>query len=128
LADPVDFSNSKREYLEFTEQEAYRDNFTGDTYLLPPELPVIAHSIKHWSGVRKNGSTAVAHTGFPLNIGKYKKLIRRTGSTGLNVDDYVEYETNRLARVERYRRQRPGRNDIAAAAATDAADDGGAGA
>jgi hypothetical protein len=103
---PVNFINTKRKYLEFAEQEVYRGaDFPADTYLLPPELPVIAHSIRNWSGVRTNGSTAAAHTGFPLNIGKYKKFIRRPGSTAIAANDYVEYETNRLSRQKEYRKR-----------------------
>ena len=83
---PVNFNHTKRKYLEFAEQEVYcGKDFPADTYLLPLKLPVIAHSIKNWSGVRRNGSAAAAYTGFSLNIGKYKKFIHRPGSTAIDV-------------------------------------------
>jgi hypothetical protein len=126
--EPVDFSKTKKKYLEYAEQEVdrgvYTDGtytggtYTGGTYLLPPELPVIAHSIKHWSGVRKNGSTAAAHTGFPLNVERYKKFTRRDGSTAIDVEEYVGYETNRLARKNQYK-TRPGVKDIASVSTID---------
>jgi hypothetical protein len=114
----VDFSKTKRKYLEYAEQEVDRGVYTGDTYLLPSELPVIAHSIKHWSGVKKNGSTAAAHTGFPLNVGRYKKFTRRDGPTAIDLEEYVEYETNRLARRNQYK-ARPGVKDIASVSTID---------
>jgi hypothetical protein len=121
--EPVVFSETKRKYLEYAEQEVDRGVYTGDTYLLPPKLLVIAHSIKHCSGVRKNGSTAAAHTGFPLNVGRYKKFTRRDGATAIDVEEYVEYETNRLARTTGYKR-RPGVKDIASVPAADPAGGG----
>jgi len=106
--EPFDFKNSERKYLSYYPQPAGREKFPKDTYLLPPELPVIGHSIKHWSGVRKNGSTAAAHNGFPLNIGKYKKFIRRNATDVIDEDDYYEEETNRLADQSDYEKEGPG--------------------
>lgn len=43
-----DFKNSERKYLGYHDQPAGREiPYDEDTYLLPPELPVIGHSIKH---------------------------------------------------------------------------------
>jgi len=110
---PFDFKNSERKYLTHWPHPAGRAKpYDEDTYLLPPELPVIGHSIKHWSGVRKNGSTAAAHNGFPLNIGKYKKFIRRNATDVLNVDDHYEEETNRLAGELYYKKNGPGEGDL----------------
>ncbi|KAI4629501.1 uncharacterized protein J4E87_003765 [Alternaria ethzedia] len=106
--EPFDFKNSERKYLSYHPQPAGRERFKKDTYLLPPELPVIGHSIKHWSGVRKKGSTAAAHNGFPLNIGKYKKFIRRNATDVLDADEYFEEETNRLAYQSDYEKEGPG--------------------
>ncbi|KAH6875613.1 hypothetical protein BKA58DRAFT_467384 [Alternaria rosae] len=104
-----DFKNSERKYLGYHDQPAGREiPYDKDTYLLPPELPVIGHSIKHWSGVRWNGSTAAAHNGFPLNIGKYKKFIRRNATDAINGNDYLEEETNRLADQSDYQKKGPG--------------------
>ncbi|KAI4658745.1 uncharacterized protein J4E79_006504 [Alternaria viburni] len=106
---PFDFKNSERKYLSYYPQPAGRAKpYDEDTYLLPPELPVIGHSIKHWSGVRKKGSTAAAHNGFPLNIGKYKKFIRRNATDVIDVNDYFEEETNRLAHQKDYEDNGPG--------------------
>jgi hypothetical protein len=103
-----DFKAANRGYVDYISIPAYRVNFPDDRYLLPPELPVIGHSIRHWSGVRRNGSTAAAHTGFPLNIGKYKKFIRRNSTAAINAEDYFEEETNRLARQPYYEKHGPG--------------------
>jgi hypothetical protein len=99
----------KRRYLEYCDLDANRKDYSRDTYILPPELPVIGHSIKHWSGVRQNQSTAAAHTGFPLNIGKYKKLIRRNSKDAIDKKDWVEEETNRLIGQTEYQENSPGK-------------------
>ncbi|KAI4688734.1 uncharacterized protein J4E84_004664 [Alternaria hordeiaustralica] len=107
-----DFKNSERKYLGYHDQPAGRGKpYDEDKFILPPELPVIGHSIKHWSGVRKKGSTAAAHNGFPLNIGKYKKFIRRNATDVIDVNDYFEEETNRLAHQKDYKDKGPGEGD-----------------
>ena len=111
--EPFNFKNSERKYLTYHNQPAGRGiPYEEDTYLLPPELPVIGHSIKHWSGVRKKGSTVAAHNGFPLNIGKYKKFIRRNMTDVIDADDFYEEETNRLAGQRYYKENGPGEGDL----------------
>lgn len=107
---PTNFRKTKRKYLDYAEEPAIeRTDFPGDTFIMPPELPVIGHSIRHWSGVRQNGSTAAAHTGFPLNVGRSKKFVRRDAVDAIHGDDVIEEETNRLKDVEYYWANRPGR-------------------
>lgn len=65
-----DFSKSHRRYIDFAEFHGGRRDFPNDTFVLPPKLPVLGHSIRHWSGIRRNGSAAAAHTGLPLNAGR----------------------------------------------------------
>ena len=97
----------KRRYLQYCDLDANRKDYSRDTYILPPELPVIGHSIRHWSGVRQNQSTAAAHTGFPLNIGKYKKFIRRNSTDAIDERDWFEEETNRLIGQTEYQENGP---------------------
>ncbi|KAH8639761.1 hypothetical protein IG631_07531 [Alternaria alternata] len=99
----------KRRYLQYCDFDAKRKDYTHDTYILPPELPVLGHSIKHWSGVRQNQSIAAAHTGFSLNIGKYKKFIRRNSKDVIDEKDWVEEETNRLIGQTEYQENGPGK-------------------
>ncbi|CAN9380829.1 unnamed protein product [Alternaria alternata] len=99
----------KRRYLQYCDFDAKRKDYIHDTYILPPELPVLGHTIKHWSGVRQNQSTAAAHTGFPLNIGKYKKFIRRNSTDAIDEDDWFEEETNRLIGQTEYQEHGPGK-------------------
>jgi hypothetical protein len=73
-----DFSESDRRYLDFAEYRGGRRDFPHDTFVLPPKLPVLGHSIRHWSGIRRNGNTAAAHTGLPLNVGRVLKYHRRS--------------------------------------------------
>jgi hypothetical protein len=103
-----DFKVAERGYVNYVDIPAHRPRFPDDTYLLPPELPVIGHSIRHWSGVRLNGSTAAAYTGFPLNIGKNKKFIHTDATAAIGANDYSEEETNRLVSYEYYRNHGPG--------------------
>jgi hypothetical protein len=86
---------TKRKYLEYYDFPAQRIVYTLDTYLLPPKLPVLGHSIRHWSGVRRNQSIAAAYTSFPLNIRKHKKFIRRNVTNVINANDRFEEETNK---------------------------------
>ncbi|KAG9190809.1 hypothetical protein G6011_08897 [Alternaria panax] len=104
----LDSWRKRRKYLDFVDHSAGRADCPCDTYILPPELPVLGHSIRHWSGVRHNQSTAAAHTGFPLNIGKYKKFIRRNSTDAIDVEDCYEEDTNRLAGWAEYLRYGPG--------------------
>ncbi|KAF1843126.1 uncharacterized protein K460DRAFT_356894 [Cucurbitaria berberidis CBS 394.84] len=98
--------NGKRKFLEYSTESGIRKQYPEDTVIVPPELPVLGHCIKHWSGVRGNGSTVAAHTGYPLNVGVYKKFFRRNATTALGNkvyntgfgDDYEEYSTYRLNR------------------------------
>ncbi|KAF1834756.1 hypothetical protein BDW02DRAFT_568722 [Decorospora gaudefroyi] len=108
LPKPVNFDKMKRKYLEYTKQQAQRGKFGKDTYLLPPKLPVLGHSIKHWSGLRSSGSTAAAHIGYPLNIGKDRNFTRRRDGT---LGRCVEEDTNRLAGQAYYQTNRPGQLD-----------------
>jgi hypothetical protein len=78
LEPDFDFSESDRRLLDFAEYRGGRRDFPDDTFVLPPKLPVLGHSIRHWSGIRRNGSTAAAHTGLPLNIGRVLKYHRRS--------------------------------------------------
>jgi hypothetical protein len=103
-----DFKVAERGYINYVDIPAHRTRFPDDTYLLPPELPVIGHSIRHWSGVRLNGSTAAAYTGFPLNIGKNKKFVRTDATAAIDANDYSEEETNRLVSHEYFRNHGPG--------------------
>lgn len=96
--------NSRRRLLEYSSQNGLRTQHVNDTFIVAPYLPVLGHSIRHWSGIRANGSTAAAHTGYPLNVGKYKKYFRRHATATLGdrksgtgfEDDFVEYSTYRL--------------------------------
>ncbi|KAI2482128.1 hypothetical protein Ptr902_06509 [Pyrenophora tritici-repentis] len=74
------------------------------THELPPVLPVLGHTARHWSGVRKNGSTAAAFTGFPLNIGKGKRFVRTATATRTE----EEMMTHHLIHQEAYWRDNPG--------------------
>jgi hypothetical protein len=65
--------NTKREWLTFSTATPHRKDYPDDTHSVPPKLEVLGHSIRHWSGVRRNGSTAAVTTGYPLNVGSIKK-------------------------------------------------------
>lgn len=97
---PVDFGKTKRKYLKFAEQDARRSELVHDTYILPPELAVLGHCVRHWSGVRRNGSVAAAHTGFPLNTGLSRTFVRRDASVALDVADCEEERTNQVVEGE----------------------------
>jgi len=107
-----DFSRSRRRYLEYAEHPAGRKKYPTDTFVLPPRLPVLAHSIRHWSDVRRNGSTAAAHTGYPLNVGRVKKYYRRDAThpirTTLRNKNFLEYSTYRLKNDTHYQQHPPG--------------------
>jgi hypothetical protein len=63
---------TQRSWLNFTAVKPdARHDYPDDTVSVPPRLEVLGHSIRHWSGVRRNGSTAAATTGYPLNVGNY---------------------------------------------------------
>ncbi|CAO2653161.1 Nn.00g025720.m01.CDS01 [Neocucurbitaria sp. VM-36] len=64
------YKNLKRKFLEYSTENGNRQDYPNDTFIVPPELPVLGHCIKHWSGIRSNGSTAAAYTGYPLNVGE----------------------------------------------------------
>lgn len=104
----VDFSRTGRKYLQFATRRVRRGKFGEDTYLIPPKLPVLGHSIKHWSGVRSDGEVARAYTGLPLNVGIHKKFIRRDVSIAVDVDDCEEAQSNRLVGQEYCRNHGPG--------------------
>jgi hypothetical protein len=108
-----DFSQSKRQLLTYSDHPGKRLKYPNDTFILPPKLPVLAHSIRHWSNVRANGSAAAATTGYPLNVGRVKKYYRRRAAspicTQVRNRDWVEYGTYRLKGDEEYQRHAPGR-------------------
>jgi hypothetical protein len=106
-----------------------------DTVIIPPDLPVLGHSVKHWSGVRyrnANGDASAAHVGYPLNVGKVLKYWRRSstaeirgkrpvytkshendvwdppGNFGENGVDYTEYSTYVLKNYKEYYTHIPG--------------------
>jgi hypothetical protein len=67
--------------LEYGSQNAGRVEYDQDTVIVPPKLPVLAHNIRHWSGVRhRNGDARAAHVGYPLNVGKVLKYWRRSST------------------------------------------------
>jgi hypothetical protein len=108
-----------REWLEYKNvQPDLRKYYPEDTVSLPPRLEVLGHCIRHWSGVRRNGGTAAAHTGFPLNVGRVFKYYRRKptdvvrpkhgdGNTRRNID-YADYSTYRLKKTEYFHNNPPG--------------------
>jgi len=68
-----------RDWLEYkTGEPSGRIWFPNDTVSVPPKLEVIGNSIRQWSGIRRNGNTAPAHTGLPLNVGRVLKYYRRS--------------------------------------------------
>ncbi|KAH8701317.1 hypothetical protein GQ44DRAFT_717857 [Phaeosphaeriaceae sp. PMI808] len=93
------------------------------TVVIPPKLPVLGHSIRNWSGVRRDGKTSTAYTGYPLNIGRVKKFYRRNGQDQIKNEkrgrDFVEYSTYRLRKNESCRDNPPGGAVTAAASAVD---------
>lgn len=97
-----------RTWLSFSAANAGRSAYPLDTVSVPPKLEVLGHSIRHWSGVRRNGSTAAAHTGYPLNVGKVKKYNRRSATSPIKLDDCVEYSTYRLNKSDHWRDHPPG--------------------
>jgi hypothetical protein len=98
-------NGTQRKWLEFSELNADRKDYPEDTISIPPRLEVLGHSIKHWSGVRRNGSTAAAHTGFPLNVGRVFKYYRRQPTNSICVEkndqqvNHVEDSSHRLVRA-----------------------------
>jgi hypothetical protein len=109
---PFEFSTSQRRLLEFTEHPGGRKDYPRDTFVLPPKLPVLGHNIRHWSGGRRNGSTAAATTGYPLNVGRVKKYYRRRAAHEIRTTyrnrDWLEYGTYRMKDEEHYHRHPPG--------------------
>ncbi|RMZ66464.1 hypothetical protein GMOD_00001800 [Pyrenophora seminiperda CCB06] len=108
--DEVDFRKTKRRYLDYasvTQTRSYPqfERTELDTYILPPVLPVLGHSIRNWSGVRRDGSTVAAFTGFPLNIGTSKRLLRPPTATKTEEED----ETHLLKDQGAYQNGDPGR-------------------
>jgi len=100
----TDYRKSHRRYLEYAEQPVRRRKDLQDTYIMPPVLPVLGHTIRHWTGLRRDGSTSAAFTGFPLNVGKGKKFVRTTIQTTTAED----VETNHLRHQEAYQKNDPG--------------------
>jgi hypothetical protein len=103
-----------RKWLDFKELPAHRKDFPEDTVSLPPRLEVLGHCIRHWSGIRRNGSTAAAHTGFPLNVGRVTKYYRRQRTNPIRTEEndeqlnYVDYSTYRLAGEKQSLKHPPG--------------------
>jgi hypothetical protein len=111
---PFDFvTHSTRKLLDYAKHKnPERKNYPNDTFILPPRLAVLGHSLRHWSGVRRNGSTAAAYTGYPLNVGKVRKFYRRQAADAIRTatrnTDYLEYSTYRLEGDVHYGRSAPG--------------------
>jgi hypothetical protein len=109
-----------REWLQYKNvQPDLRKDYPEDTISLPPRLEVLGHCIRHWSGVRRNGSTAAAHTGFPLNVGRVFKYYRRKptdavrpkqkdGGNARRNTDYADYSTYRLRKSDYFHNNAPG--------------------
>ncbi|KAJ4361804.1 hypothetical protein N0V83_010745 [Neocucurbitaria cava] len=74
------YPNMKKEFLDYSTLNGERHDFPDDTVIVPPQLPVLGHCIKHWSGIRSNGSVAAAHNGYPLNVGRHRKYFLRRDS------------------------------------------------
>ncbi|KAF2477078.1 uncharacterized protein BDR25DRAFT_309384 [Lindgomyces ingoldianus] len=68
LRTPEDRRNV-RDQLEYKRENAQRPNFPEDERLVPPQLPLLGHCIKHWSGVLEDDTISAAHLGNPLNVG-----------------------------------------------------------
>lgn len=69
---------TKRGWLHYTSVTPdLRRRFPNDTVSVPARLEVLANNLRHWSGMRRNQSTAPAHMGLPLNIGRVLKYYRR---------------------------------------------------
>jgi hypothetical protein len=100
-----------REWLEFRNvRPDPRLDYPDDTVSLPPRLEVLGHCIRHWSGLRRNGSTAAAHMGFPLNVGRVFKYYRRRPTSPVHSvwgsryrnRHYADYSTHRLKKVKHF--------------------------
>lgn len=65
----------KRELLNYTSFRVGRKRYRRDTALVPPELEVLGHSIRHWSGVRRDGSTSAVQ--YSLNVKRVEKSNRK---------------------------------------------------
>jgi hypothetical protein len=118
--------NTTRSWLEYKNvRPDPRRDYPDDMISLPPLLEVLGHCIRHWSGVRRNGSTAAAHTGFPLNVGRVFKYYRRKPTDVIrpkrkrdgdsNKDprrntDYADYSTHRLRKNRYFLNNPPGGN------------------
>jgi hypothetical protein len=88
---------TQRSWLDYTAVKPdARHDYPDDTVSVPPRLEVIGHSIRHWSGVRRNGSTAAATTGYPLNVGRVLKYYRRSATDAIRKVDSADYPTYRL--------------------------------
>jgi hypothetical protein len=108
---PSPYENLQPKFLTYSSENGLRNEYPDDTFIVPPELPVLGHCIRHWSGVRRNGSTAAAYNGFPLNVGKHTKFIRRDAVTQNSENRVVERKSNHLAGQDYYLSNRPGLED-----------------
>jgi hypothetical protein len=110
-----------RQWLSYSRARPdQRARFPDDTVSLPPKLEVLGHCIRHWSGVRRDGTTAAAHMGLPLNVGRVFKWYRRSPKDVIQLyrnkqeaqrwrnERYVSYSTHRLQKVQYYRDHPPG--------------------
>lgn len=91
----------ERGWLEYQTQLSDERRFikrrrVDDTVIQPPKLEVIGHCIRHWSGIRRSGNTAAAHTGYPLNVGRVLKYYRRRATSPIRINDKADYPTYRL--------------------------------
>lgn len=96
-----------RTWLTYQDERPGRGGeYDSDTVLHPPKLEVIGHCLRNWSGVRRSGSTAAAHTGYPLNVGRVKKFYRRRATSPIRNQnsreriDVADYSTYRLHNLE----------------------------
>jgi hypothetical protein len=74
----------------------------------------------------KNGSTAAAHTGFPLNVGRVRKHYKKQATNSAHngkIEDDVEYSTHQPNHRERYRDSAPGVSGDLVTSAEDLDDD-----
>tara|TARA_R110002003_G_scaffold103_9_gene8174 strand:+ start:5245 stop:6606 length:1362 start_codon:yes stop_codon:yes gene_type:complete len=108
---------TKRLWLEFSNVKPNsRANYPDDTVIVPARLEVLGHCIRHWSGVRRNGSTAAAHTGYPLNVGRIRKYYRRRPTSPIRSGNndkhvhYADYSTYRLQRDRYHQNYGPGKS------------------
>lgn len=111
--DDLYLPHTERKWLEYSNvKPGTREWYPDDTVIVPPELEVLGHSLRHWSGIRRTGSTAAAYTGYPLNVGRVFKYYRRQAMDPIRKSrrnvDFSDYSTYRLRKDPYCLRNRPG--------------------